>query len=164
MLFDMQCTSVLGTITMVGTETALTGLWMEGQTQAMRDMRGPASRVETPILRRTKEWLARYFAGEQPDPREIPLELRGTAFQIRVWELLRQIPYGTVTTYGTLARQLEQAGKRMSARAVGGAVGRNPVSILIPCHRVIGADGSLTGYSGGIDRKQWLLRHEGAVL
>ncbi|MCD7755687.1 MAG: methylated-DNA--[protein]-cysteine S-methyltransferase [Firmicutes bacterium] len=105
-------------------------------------------------------WLDAYFAGERPDPDSVPIQLVGTPFQNAVWALLRAIPYGETVTYGQLARQL---GPAMSAQAVGQAVGRNPVSILVPCHRVIGAGGKLTGYAGGLDKKYALLRLEGAI-
>lgn len=106
-------------------------------------------------------WLDLYFAGKEPDFSPA-LNPTGTAFQMSVWAILQTIPFGETTTYGAIARRLEEeTKKRMSAQAVGGAVGRNPISILIPCHRVIGADGSLTGYAGGLDKKEYLLRTEG---
>lgn len=106
-------------------------------------------------------WLDTYFAGGVPGALP-PLKLHGTDFQKAVWTLLLAVPYGQTTTYGALAKQLEQQlHKRMSAQAVGGAVGRNPIVIIVPCHRVLGADGSLTGYAGGLDKKQALLNIEG---
>ena len=143
----------------------LTGLWLEGQKYY------PAARVQTgkfqndlPIFRQTADWLAAYFAGERPPMDQIPLNPGGTEFQRLVWAKLREIPYGETVTYGQLAREVAQTLGRetMSSQAVGGAVGRNPVSILIPCHRVVGADGGLTGYAGGLEKKRWLLIHEGA--
>ena len=103
-------------------------------------------------------WLDRYFAGQRTVANELPLAPQGSAFRKRVWRVLCEIPYGQTVTYGEIARQLSVN----SAQAVGGAVGHNPISIIIPCHRVLGADGSLTGYAGGLAAKQWLLRHEGA--
>ena len=105
----------------------------------------------------------RYFAGEKPSPLELPLAPAGTPFQRAVWEQLEQIPYGATTTYGAIAQTLARAMGRpsLSPQAVGSAVGRNPISIVIPCHRVVGADSSLTGYAGGLERKKWLLQHEG---
>ena len=113
-----------------------------------------------------RDWLARYFAGEKPMPSELPLCPIGGEFRQRVWRLLCQIPYGETTTYGALARALAaQMGKpSMSSQAVGGAVGHNPISIIIPCHRVVGSGGSLTGYAGGIAAKLRLLEHEGVEL
>lgn len=109
-------------------------------------------------------WLDRYFAGENPEVTSgrPPLSLEGTNFQKEVWELLLEIPYGKTTTYGEIARELarRRGVKTMSAQAVGGAVGHNKISILVPCHRVVGADGKLTGYAGGIERKQWMLEME----
>ena len=114
------------------------------------------------ILRKTKFWLDRYFAGEKPDMDELSLAPQGSEFCKMVWGILCEIPYGEVTTYGEIAKKVaERTGKKsMSAQAVGGAVGHNPISIIIPCHRVIGADGSLTGYAGGIEKKVKLLELE----
>ena len=112
------------------------------------------------LFEKTRAWLERYFAGKAPEL-DVPLRPDGTAFQRAVWELLREIPYGETISYGELAAALaERSGRPCPARAVGGAVGRNPVSILVPCHRVVGADGSLTGYAGGTERKRKLLEIE----
>ena len=124
----------------------------------------PASAVRTqkdlPVFEEVSRWLDVYFSGRDPGTLP-PLAPHGTAFQQAVWNILRRIPYGTTTTYGRIAAHIAAArGGRMSAQAVGSAVGRNPISILIPCHRVIGADGSLTGYAGGLDKKEALLRLE----
>ena len=118
---------------------------------------------ETDIIRSAKAWLDIYFSGQKPDFTP-PLHLAGTKFQTAVWERLLQIPYGTTTTYGNIAGELSGTGgnKTMSAQAVGGAVGRNPVSIIVPCHRVVGSRGQLTGYAGGLERKRSLLKLEGA--
>lgn len=123
------------------------------------------SQQEHPLLHQTKLWLDAYFQGEDPAV-QIPLAPEGTPFQKQVWALLLASPYGQTKTYGEIARDLAcMTGKtRMSSQAVGQAVGKNPVSILIPCHRVIGAKGKLTGYAGGIHRKIWLLRHEGRQI
>ena len=145
--------SPVGRLTLAGEGEVLTGLWLEGQ----RYFGGPAHLVrrgEAPVFLAARHWLERYFAGEDPGPPPA-LAPEGTAFQRRVWSLLGGIPWGRTVTYGALARQLGSA-----PRAVGSAVGRNPISILIPCHRVLGADGSLTGYAGGVERKRWLLEHE----
>ena len=120
---------------------------------------------EIPLFAQVKQWLALYFAGQEPEL-EIPIHMVGTAFQKAVWRILRTIPYGQTMTYGAIARQVaEELGiRRMSPQAVGGAVGHNPISILIPCHRVVGTGGSLTGYAGGLDKKIWLLKHEGVKM
>ena len=118
---------------------------------------------ETPILAQTRRWLNLYFSGSVPDFTP-PLHPIGSDFRQEVWALLLQIPYGQTTTYGALAKQLAEinGGKHVSAQAVGGAVGHNPVSIIVPCHRVVGSDGSLTGYAGGIEKKIRLLTLENA--
>ena len=138
--------------------TALTGLYFD-------DEKGCPPKTHThrkarPLFRTVKAWLDLYFSETEPDFMP-PLAPVGTTFQQAVWEILKTIPYGETTTYGAIAKQLEKnTGRRMSAQAVGGAVGHNPISILIPCHRVIGANGSLTGYAGGLDKKEYLLRTE----
>lgn len=120
-------------------------------------------REELPVLRQTRAWLAAYFAGEQPGALP-PLRPEGTAYQRRVWRQMQAIPYGQTTSYGALAKALEaESGEKTSPRAVGGAVGRNPIAILLPCHRVMGADGSLTGFGGGLDAKVALLTLEGVL-
>ena len=118
------------------------------------------------MLQAAKRWLDRYFAGKKPEISELPLAPMGSAFQQGVWELLCEIPYGQVTTYGEIAKKMAaRMGKSsMSGQAVGGAVGHNPISIIIPCPRVVGANGSLTGYAGGIKKKVKLLEHEGVDL
>ncbi len=143
--------SPLGEILLSADEEGLTGLWLPGQRQWDGDERG------CPVLEQAKHWLDLYFSGREPDfcP---PLHLIGTAFQLEVWQILLTVPYGQTVTYGQIARRLSRS---MSAQAVGGAVGRNPISIIVPCHRVIGADGSLTGYAGGLDKKLALLTLEG---
>lgn len=150
--------SPLGTILLAADEEGLTGLWFEGQ-RGCPNKRLARPTGEAPALDAARCWLDAYFCGREPDFTP-PLHLTGTPFQLAVWALLRQIPYGRTVSYGELARLLTV---RSSARAVGGAVGRNPVSLIVPCHRVIGADGSLTGYAGGIDRKRALLALEGAA-
>ena len=140
--------SPIGKLLLCSDGEALTGLWIG------REAEVPLS--EDDVLRRAVEWLDGYFRGEDGTV-DFPLAPQGTAFQKRVWDLLLGIPYGQVTTYGDLAKQL---GPKMSAQAVGQAVGKNPISILIPCHRCVGAKGQLTGYAWGIEKKQWLLRHE----
>lgn len=160
--FTSTYLSPLGEITMAGSTQALTGLWFSGQKHFGAHLPKEAVPGDTPVFDQTKAWLNDYFRGQSPGPLP-PMAVQGSAFQQIVWDLLRQIPYGTCTTYGALAKQaaLQLGRDTMSAQAVGGAVGRNPISILIPCHRVIGTGGSLTGYAGGLDRKLFLLRLEG---
>lgn len=147
--------SPLGALTLASNGEALAGLWLTGQKYfGAGHALAPG---DDPVLARARDWLDRYFAGKRPAPRELPLSPAGTEFQRAVWEKLCGIPYGETATYGALARALGS-----SPRAVGSAVGRNPISIVIPCHRVLGADGSLTGYAGGVERKRWLLAFEGA--
>ena len=112
---------------------------------------------ETPTIRQTRTWLDRYFGGKSADISGLPLDMRGAAFELRVWTALRGIPPGTTTSYGAIAKALGSAG---ASRAVGMANGANPIAIIVPCHRVIGASGSLTGYGGGLERKTWLIDHE----
>lgn len=147
--------SPLGDITLAGEGENLLGSWFEGQTHFGGNC-GEMIPAELPVFDRAEAWLSRYFRGEAPSPAELPLAPDGSDFQKAVWRLLLHIPYGQTTTYGALAKQL---GCR-SAQAVGSAVGRNPISIIIPCHRVLGANGSLTGYAGGLDKKIFLLELE----
>ncbi|MDR1666488.1 MAG: methylated-DNA--[protein]-cysteine S-methyltransferase [Bacteroidales bacterium] len=140
----------------------ISGLWMEGQKYFARTLEKDVLEQNLPIFENVREWLDIYFSGREPDFMP-PLIPKGSSFQQSIWNNLRKIPYGQTTTYGELAKQfaLENKGKCSSARAVGTAVGHNPISILIPCHRVIGKNGSLTGYAGGIDTKIKLLQLEG---
>jgi methylated-DNA-[protein]-cysteine S-methyltransferase len=155
--------SPLGTLTAASNGEAITGLWIEGQKYFALTLDKGAAEQNAPPFEQLHAWLDRYFSGKEPDFMP-PLMPRGSAFQQSVWDLLRKVPYGQTTTYGTLAKQHgERSGGKSSPRAIGGAVGHNPISILIPCHRVVGADGSLTGYAGGVDKKIWLLRLEGIV-
>ena len=147
--------SPLGGITLAGRGDALTGLWFDGQAH-FGSTAGPQSETGwLPVFADTCRWLDDYFAGRIPD--FIPkLDLRGTPFRRRVWQALLDIPYGETVSYGELARRLSCPG----ARAVGSAVGCNPVSLIVPCHRVLGAGGALTGYACGLERKRWLLQLE----
>ncbi len=152
--------SPLGAVTLASDGNALTGLWFDGQKHFAETLPADHSEQMLPVFAEAERWLDRYFSGGIPDFTP-PLFLRGTPFRRLVWEQLLLIPYGTTVTYGQLAERLSvQTGRRVSARAVGGAVGHNPISLIVPCHRVIGADGSLTGYAGGTDRKSELLRME----
>ena len=167
--------SPLGVLTLSSDGDALTGLWFDGQKYFMEpyDASGKIIRLSPkncqeaplPVFERAETWLNRYFGGGVPDFTP-PLRLYGSAFQKTVWELLLRVPYGRTVTYGELAASVaERMGKpRMSARAVGAAVGRNPVSVMVPCHRVVGAGGKLTGYSAGTDKKAYLLALERAHI
>ena len=150
--------SPLGPMTMASDGVCLTGLWFDGQTHFALTLSPAHIAAELPVFDETSAWLDRYFAGDAPGKTPL-LRPCGTAFQSAVWTDLLTIPYGHTVTYGQIAGKL-----RSFARAVGGAVSRNPISILIPCHRVVGAGGRLTGYAGGLDRKIALLRLEGADL
>ena len=161
MLYTAHYTSPLGGITLTSDGMALTGLYFDGE-RDFPDL-SAGRKKDLPVFGEVIRWLDLYFAGKEPDFMP-PLAPVGTTFQQAVWEILKTIPYGETTTYGAIAKQLEKnTGRRMSAQAVGGAVGRNPISILIPCHRVIGANGSLTGYAGGLDKKEYLLGLEGII-
>ena len=162
---DFVCAyrSPLGDLMLASDGEALVGLWFEGQKYFGRGLEGEGERAALPVFASAARWLDQYFAGRDPGVCP-PLRPRGTPFQREVWEILRIIPFGSTRTYGDIAAQIaRQRGlARFSAQAVGSAVGRNPISLFIPCHRVVGADGSLTGYAGGLDKKRALLRLEGA--
>lgn len=168
MRFSTRIPSPVGTLFALSDGTSLAGLWIEGQKHFPPDLPPEAGNgeEELPVFSALREWLTRYFSGERPPADALPLAPEGTAFQRRIWLLLREIPYGEVVSYGELADKAASFGStgRMSARAVGGAVGRNPISIVVPCHRVVGADGSLTGYAGGIEVKRRLLELEGVRI
>ena len=155
----------IGNILLAADEVGLTGLWFEGQKYFALYLDKEHEEKEIPIFEKVKEWLDIYFAGKEPDF-TVPLHFTGTDFQNEVWEILCAIPYGRTMTYGEIAKQVaaKKGLPRMSAQAVGGAVGRNGISILVPCHRVVGANGSLTGYAGGIDKKIKLLQLEKADM
>ncbi len=163
MTYVTRFPSPVGTLTAASDGIAVTGLWMENQKYFASTLSGPVQEGPLPVFDALAAWLDAYFAGMAPEI-SFPLAPSGSPFRQAVWAVLRSIPRGEVMTYGSIARQLEAApdAKRVSAQAVGGAVGHNPISILIPCHRVVGTDGSLTGYAGGVDKKLWLLRLEGA--
>ena len=165
MSYTQHYESPLGGILLAADETGLTGLWFDGEKYYADNLAAEHEARDTQTLGAAKRWLDVYFAGKEPDFLP-PLHPIGSAFRQEVWQLLLEIPYGQTTTYGALARRLaERRGLRhMSAQAVGGAVGHNEISILIPCHRVVGTSGSLTGYAGGIDKKLSLLRLEQADL
>ena len=161
-MFTADCDSPVGRLLLASDGTALTGLWLEGQKHYAAGVMGNAVHGESlPVFTQAKRWLDDYFAGNAPDPSALPLAPNGSEFRRRIWNLLSEIPYGEVTTYGQLAKEYEaRFGQKTAARAVGGAVGHNPISIIIPCHRVIGGNGALTGYAGGIEAKKLLLKIE----
>ncbi|RKJ44709.1 methylated-DNA--[protein]-cysteine S-methyltransferase [bacterium 1XD8-76] len=145
----------------------IVGLWIEGQKYFLGTLsEEPILREGISVLQRAADWLDAYFAGKKPDIKELPLAPQGGAFRQEVWKILCEVPYGSVITYGEIARKMaSRMGKEtMSAQAAGGAVAHNPISVIIPCHRVVGTNKSLTGYAGGIDRKIKLLRHEGVDM
>jgi O-6-methylguanine DNA methyltransferase len=161
MQYTSQYHSPLGDILIAADEEGLTGLWFEGQKYYALYLDKDNEERETQILKDTKKWLDIYFSGQEPDFK-VPLHFTGTDFQNEVWEILYSIPYGKTMTYGEIACVLAKRKglERMSAQAVGGAVGHNEISIIVPCHRVVGSQGSLTGYAGGIDKKVSLLKLE----
>lgn len=157
--------SPLGEILLAADEIGLTGLWFEGEKFYAEGLDPVNEEKDIPVFDDVKRWLDNYFSGQEPDfiP---PLHMFGSDFRQCVWTILQEIPYGETTTYGALARRIaaERGLERISAQAVGGAVGHNEISIIVPCHRVVGADGSLTGYAGGIQRKVELLTLEGVDM
>ena len=159
--------SPIGELLLAVKNDKLIGLWIKDQKYYLSNVQEELKeRSDHALLNQTKEWLDRYFNGEKPAIKELALEPIGSEFRKRVWEILCEIPYGEVMTYHDIAKRIakEKGIKRMSAQAVGGAVGHNPVSIIIPCHRVVGSNGSLIGYAGGIQRKKYLLEHEKADM
>ena len=161
MVSIQQYQSPLGGILLAANEVGLVGLWFEGQKYFANTLPVGHCAQTTPILAEAKRWLDIYFAGKEPDFTPL-LHLVGSDFRQAVWNILLSIPYGRTMTYGQIAKQLaKNTGiDKMSAQAVGGAVGHNPISIIVPCHRVVGASGSLTGYAGGLDKKIALLELE----
>lgn len=167
MLYTLHYHSPIGGLLLAERNGALAGAWMEGQKYFLGNLQEEMEEKEdSKVLNETKEWLDRYFKGEKPQIDELSLAPAGSEFRQEVWRILCEISYGEVTTYGEISQKIARnRGKdKMSAQAVGGAVGHNPISIIIPCHRVVGADGSLTGYAGGIQRKVRLLTLEGVNM
>lgn len=156
--------SLIGMMSIAADEEGIVGIWFKGQKYEQSTLDEQYKKQDTPIIDQAKKWLDQYFEGKNPDFTP-PLHLIGTSFQITIWQELMKIPYGKTTTYKDIAQIVaKQAGlTAMSAQAVGGAVGHNPISIIVPCHRVLGSNGSLTGYAGGLDRKRYLLELEGAL-
>ena len=160
MMVQTKYPSPVGMLTLASDGQAITGLWLQGQKYFASTLPDDAPlQDDLPVFKAAEAWLDAYFGGEVLPP--LPaLAPTGSDFRKAVWELLQEIPYGSTTTYGALAEQLNLRGHTTSARAIGGAVGHNPISIFIPCHRVLGADGSLTGYAGGVEAKRFLLELE----
>lgn len=160
-IYQTTYSSPIGALTLTSDGEHITGLWTE-QGKYTPDFLG--EKTSLPIFENAKLWLDRYFRGENP-PMNLPLAPFGSPFRHQVWDMLLKIPYGETTTYGAIAKQLEaDTGKAVAAQAVGGAVGHNPIGILIPCHRVVGKSGSLTGYAGGLEKKTALLTLEGVDM
>lgn len=156
--------SPVGRLVLAEKDSALIGLWIQGQKYFFSSLRGQTQECDaSPVLVQVKRWLDRYFMGKMPSAGELPLAPAGSEFRREVWSLLCEIPYGETVSYGELSQKIAAGRglKQMSAQAVGGAVSHNPISIIIPCHRVIGSSGSLTGYAGGLQKKIQLLTHEG---
>lgn len=167
MIYVSKYKSPLGKITLASDGENLIGLWIEGQKYYFSSLKQEIIKQDNlEIFNKTKKWLERYFNKEKPQIAELKLAPIGNEFRQNVWKILKKIPYGETTTYGEIAKQLAKIMKKekMSAQAVGGAVGHNPISIIIPCHRVVGKSGSLTGYAGGIDKKVKLLELEGVDM
>lgn len=165
MLYYKKVASPLGEITLRSDGEALTGLWFaDDKHYGAKDIAG-AALADLDIFTQAEDWLAEYFAGREPKV-SVPLKLQGSEFQMQVWRLLQDIPYGKLVTYGDIAKKIaaQKGVARMSAQAVGGAVGHNPLCIIVPCHRVVGANGSLTGYGGGMWRKVRLLELEKVAM
>lgn len=162
MFYTSKYNSPIGGITLASNGYELTGLWFDGQKYFADTLPDKYEEKELPIFEQTKNWLDTYFSGKAPDFTP-PLNLNGISpFRKRVWEIMLAIPFGQTSTYGKIAKQIAiETGKKVSAQAVGGAVGHNSISLIIPCHRVVGTNGSFTGYAGGIDKKIELLKLEG---
>lgn len=162
MFYISKYKSPVGEITIASNGEMLTGLWFDGQKNFADTLPENYEEKDLPVFEQTKKWLDIYFSGKAPDFTP-PLDMGGISpFRKRVWEIMLEIPFGQTSTYGKIAKQIaEETGKKVSAQAVGGAVGHNSISLVIPCHRVVGTNGGLTGYAGGIDKKIKLLRLEG---
>lgn len=166
-MYKTDYASPIGNIMLASDGKNIIGAWLDSQKYFAQSIKSELIETDNlEIFKLTKNWLDRYFAGEQPDISELSLAPQGNDFRQEVWEILKSIPYGEVITYGDIAKQIagRHGKQRMSAQAVGGAVGHNPISVIIPCHRVVGAGGNLTGYAGGINLKIKLLQHEGVEI
>ncbi len=167
MFYSTRYSSPLGEILLASDGDNLVGLWLEGQKYIENAVtKNITIKSNLPIFEATEDWLDSYFSNQRPAISDLALDPIGSEFRKAVWDILCEIPYGQVTTYGRIAKQMAARMNKesMSSQAVGGAVGHNPISIIIPCHRVVGAGGSLTGFAGGIDKKIILLEHEGVDM
>lgn len=167
MIHTTLYSSPVGSITLAEEGGSLTGLWLEGQKHFAASLKNvPEEKADLPIFSAARKWLDAYFNGQNPAISDLPLAPQGGDFRQGVWHILCEIPYGTCITYGDIAKKMAVKMNRsgMSSQAVGGAVGNNPISIIIPCHRVVGANGNLTGYGGGLEKKKQLLALEGVDL
>ena len=164
--YKTECNSPIGKLTLCATKDALIGVWIEGQKYFCDTVSEATENDDLKIFDETKKWLHEYFKGNKPKINDLKLAPIGNEFRQRVWKILCEIPYGETITYGEIAEIIvkEKGIKRMSAQAVGGAVGHNPISIIIPCHCVLGKNGSLTGYAGGLEVKKYLLNLEKADI
>ena len=166
-MYSTRYDSPLGELMLASDGESLTGLWMDGQkyhgSTLFKDI---VEKDDLPVFEKTEKWLNEYFAGNNPPIADVPLAPIGKKYQQDVWKMLCDIPYGTTTSYGKIKNKIIEipGNERMTSRLVGSAVGHNPISIIIPCHRVVGFDGNLTGYAGGLDRKVLLLDLEGADI
>lgn len=162
MIYVANYKSPIGNLLIASKNNKLIGLWIEGQKYYFSNFKDEVQQLDNNILLDTKKWLDKYFNKEKPSINELELNPIGSEFRQEVWKILCTIPYGKVITYNDIAKQIahNRGINKMSAQAIGGAVGHNPISIIIPCHRVVGSNGSLTGYAGGIDKKIYLLKHE----
>lgn len=160
-MFESRLHSPLGEVRLRSDGESLTGLWFVGQVNDAKEISDLEIKNDLPIFGQVESWLESYFSGKQTSI-TISLQPKGTSFQQRVWQILQEIPYGKTMTYGEIAQRIakEKGVETFSAQAVGQAVGKNPISILIPCHRVLGKNGALTGYAGGVYRKEKLLQLE----
>ncbi|MCH5273035.1 MAG: methylated-DNA--[protein]-cysteine S-methyltransferase [Lachnospiraceae bacterium] len=158
--------SPVGALTLASDGENLVGLWIENQKHFMKTLENlSCTDSDLPLFDKVKKWLEEYFSGRTPSPLDLPLKPNGSEYRQTIWKALLNIPYGQTRSYGEIAGEASPlTGKRPSARAAGGAIAHNPISIIIPCHRVIGTDGSITGYAGGIEIKKKLLELEGVRI
>lgn len=162
MIYRMRYDSPLGELTLASKDNKLIGLWFNDQKHFSGSFDEKTIECDDlEVFEKTKEWLDSYFNGDNPSIDDLNLSLKGSEFQLKVWDLLKDIPYGEVVTYGDIAKRISL---NMSSQAVGGAVGHNPISVIVPCHRVIGSNGNLTGYAGGLENKVKLLKLEGVEI